>query len=330
MAVASSPSVTPAPSPFVLDSFSYGKSLVRLLRVVRSTSDPSHHSIIEYTVQTLLYGSLLDTSYTEGDNSLVVATDSQKNTVQYLAKTLPGQEVLCPERFALHIANHFPTKYDHIERCTVDVVAQKWSRIAPSDTTVPHPHSFVRDGEEKRTVTAVAEKQSPGSPVVATQLTGGLKDLLVLKSSGSAFHSFLKDEFTTLRPVQDRIFSTAVECKYTLSVDPSQPLSSLLTSPTALPDYEAIASSVRNHTLRVFSTHASASVQATLHLMCTEILSDPVDAAVVDVEYALPNKHYVPVNLEWAGLENVREDQAEVFLPQADPSGLIKAKVRRA
>lgn len=63
--------------------------------------------------------------------------------------------------------------------------------------------------------------------------------------------------------------------------------------------------------------------------MCTNILDDDANKAVQDVEYALPNKHYVPINLDWAKLSNLDEKHAEVFLPQADPSGLIKARVRR-
>lgn len=320
---------------YVLDSFSYGKSLVRLLRVVRDPKDKARHDIVEYTVQTLLYGPKLDTSYTEGDNSLVVATDSQKNTVHYLAKTLPGPDVLCPEKFALHIANHFPTKYEHIERCEVSLIAHKWSRLNVSDQkggpdASPHPHAFIRDGEEKRVVSATAAQD--GSTVKLKELKGGLKDMLVLKSSGSAFHSFLRDEFTTLREVQDRIFSTAVDVSYTFDLPKDKPLKELLaaSSPSDLPDFCAVAASVRNHTLNVFATHQSASVQATLHLMCTTILSDePTNSAVFDVEYSLPNKHYVPINLDWAKLDNLTEEDAEVFLPQADPSGLIKAKVRR-
>lgn len=210
--------IRPTMSSHTLDSFEYGKSLVRLLRVVRDPSNKSHQSVIEYTVQTLLSGPRLDTSYTEGDNTLVVATDSQKNTVHYLAKTLPGHVVLSPEHFGLYIANHFPTKYPHITTCQVDIIAHKWSRVVTSDGKA-HPHSFVRDGEDKRVVSVRTEKEGgrEDGKVTLRSLQGGLKDLLILKSSGSAFHSFLRDEFTTLKEVNDRIFSTSVDCKCELS-----------------------------------------------------------------------------------------------------------------
>lgn len=40
-------------------------------------------------------------------------------------------------------------------------------------------------------------------------------DAAVLKSTGSAFENFLRDEYTTLGEVDDRIFSTAVDMSYT-------------------------------------------------------------------------------------------------------------------
>jgi urate oxidase len=37
----------------------------------------------------------------------------------------------------------------------------------------------------------------------------------VLKSTGSAFENFVRDEYTTLVEVDDRIFSTSVDLRYT-------------------------------------------------------------------------------------------------------------------
>ncbi len=39
----------------------------------------------------------------------------------------------------------------------------------------------------------------------------------MLKSTGSAFENFFRDEFTTLVPVNDRIFSTSVDLTYTFA-----------------------------------------------------------------------------------------------------------------
>ena len=37
----------------------------------------------------------------------------------------------------------------------------------------------------------------------------------MLKSTGSSFEDFVRDEYTTLREVNDRIFSTSVDLRYT-------------------------------------------------------------------------------------------------------------------
>lgn len=310
-----------------LTSASYGKDLVRIFRIVRHPSDTSSHKITEYTVRCLLHGESLVPSYTEGDNSPVVATDTVKNTLNYLAKVLPAEDVLCPERYALSVIDHFLTTYAHIDKTEVDLIQHKWTRIElDAKDGGAHKHSFVRDGEEKRTVRALGERQ--GKDIKVTTLEGGIKGLLVLKSSGSAFHSFHRDSFTTLKPVNDRIFSTEVECSYSINL-PLASLTTLLQDKASLPHFCEINASVKKHILRVFALDNSASVQATMYRMAEAIIGDAANAAVQDVSFALPNKHYIPIDLGFKGLSNLDEKDAEVFLPTAHPSGFIRAKISR-
>jgi urate oxidase len=67
-----------------------------------------------------------------------------------LAKTSP--HILSPERFALHVGTHMVSKYAHIRRAIVTLEKLRWSRIAVGANERPHPHSFVRDGNDKQTV----------------------------------------------------------------------------------------------------------------------------------------------------------------------------------
>lgn len=53
------------------------------------------------------------------------------------------------------------------------------------------------------------------------------------------------------------------------------------------------------------------------------------NAGVQDVSYALPNKHYIPVDMRYLGLDNLTPAVAEVFCPIAAPSGLISATISR-
>lgn len=96
--------------------------------------------------------------------------------------------------FALHIGTHFVSRYDHIHKAHVDLTTHKWSRI-PVDGE-PHKWSFVRDGDEKQTVSVVVSGKDKKN--LQADLRPGLKDLLVLKTSGSNFENFWTDELTTL------------------------------------------------------------------------------------------------------------------------------------
>jgi len=66
-----------------------GKDKVKLLKVDKDPRDPKQQSVVELTVRILLEGAI-ETSYTKADNSVVVATDTMKNTV-YCISTLVAQ-----------------------------------------------------------------------------------------------------------------------------------------------------------------------------------------------------------------------------------------------
>ncbi|KAG8896428.1 hypothetical protein FRB99_008893 [Tulasnella sp. 403] len=299
----------------------YGKDKVRVFRIVRNGD---WHEVVEYTVCALLEGEI-ETSYTEANNKCVVATDSVKNTVNVLAKTSP--HVLSPALFALHIGLHFVTKYSHISKSVVTIEQLKWTRIAVGKNAEPHKHSFVRDGDEK-VIIKVEVDASEGKDKVKGSVIGGLKDLLVLKSSGSAFEDFYVDEFTTLTPVSDRILSTAIDYEYTINLPAGNLTIDGLAKLGEEVRFKEVAESARQVTLDLFATDESASVQATLFKMAQEIIAS--NPTVGSVTYRLPNKHYIPVNLAFMKLENLSPpEKAEVFTPVESPSGLIMATSSR-
>ncbi|KAJ7661916.1 hypothetical protein DFH06DRAFT_1088425 [Mycena polygramma] len=308
----------------------YGKDKVRVLRVVR---EGKWHHIVEYNVTALLEGDI-ETSYTEADNSVIVATDSIKNITYYIAKISP--HVLVPERFALHLGTHLVSKYPHIHKAFVTVEQLRWSRIpvAGEQGVAEHPHSFFRDGDEKRIVNVEVDA-SKGKDKLTASITAGLSDLLVLKTTESAFTGFVRDKYTTLKEVDDRILSTSIDLTYTFSpIDIPTPTDAELeefTIPAEIPAGcvwdTTVPAKARKVTLDTFASDNSASVQATLFRMAQLIIAQ--NAHVQTVSYALPNKHYIPVDMAYLGVENLVPAQAEVFIPIATPSGLISATVSR-
>ncbi|KAI9038454.1 urate oxidase [Aspergillus affinis] len=288
----------------------YGKDNVRVYKVHKDEKT-GVQTVVEMTVCVLLEGDI-ETSYTKADNSVIVATDSIKNTIYILAKQNP---VTPPELFGSILGTHFVTKYKHIHVAHAHIVTHRWTRLTVDGK--PHPHSFVRDSEEKRTV-QVDVTEGRGIAI-----TSGLSKLTVLKSTASQFHSFLRDEYTTLKETWDRILSTDVDASWAW-----KPFASLDEVRTVVPKFDATWERAREVTLKTFAEDNSASVQNTMYKMAEQILA--YQPLVETVDYSLPNKHYFEINLEWhKGLQNTGKN-AEVFAPQTDPNGLIKCTVGRS
>lgn len=285
----------------------YGKDNVRLYKVEKDEKS-GIQSVVEQTVRILLEGDI-ETSYTKADNSVVVATDTQKQTTYILAKQNPIDP---PEQFAAIIGDHFVKTYPHIHAAHVKIIQHRWTRLEVDGK--PHPHSFFRDGEEIRVVESVARENE------GISIRSKIEKLLVLKSTGSAFHGFHRDEYTQLPETWDRILSTEVEAgwqwKLFKTVEEAKKV-----------DYNAAWKAARDITLKVFAEDNSASVQATMYKMSEQILAKVplVDA----VDYSLPNKHYFEIDLSWhKGLKNTGKD-ATVYAPQSNPNGLIQCTVTR-
>ncbi|KAJ7257514.1 hypothetical protein B0H12DRAFT_1111019 [Mycena haematopus] len=298
----------------------YSKDKVRVLRVVR---EGKWHHIVEYNVQALLEGDI-ETSYMEADNSVVVATDSIKNITYYIAKTSP--RVLIPERSVLHLGTHLVSKYPHIHKALVTVEQLQWSRIHIPGEQGPqeHPHSFIRDGDHEKRIVKVEVDASKGKVKLVANVTAGVSDLL-----GKCFHTkprdlpsraFVRDKYTTLKEVDDRILSTSIDLSYTFSPIEIPKPNDADVEQFSIPVSDIAPGSVwdtRKVTLDTFASDNSASVQATLYRMARLIIAQNAD--VQAVSYSLPNKHHIPVDMGYLGIENLVPAQAEVFMPISVP-----------
>jgi len=271
----------------------YGKSLVRVLKVLR---DGPTHTIKELTVAVSLEGDF-ESSYTSGDNSKVVATDTMKNTVNALAKEHLGLE---NERFAMLLARHFTSKYPQVQRATVEATERVWERMQIAGKA--HPHSFSQ-AQQARPFTRVSVD------AVGANIESGIKDLLVLKSTGSGFEGFPRCEFTTLSETQERIFATSLTATWTYLADP--------------PDYVASNAAILSAMLRLFAENYSPSVQTTLFEMGGAALV--ACAEISRIQLAMPNKHCLRIDLAPFGIEN----HNELFVPTDEPHGLIEATIGR-
>ena len=179
----------------VLGANHYGKSETRVFRIVRDTE---RHVIRDLNVSTSLSGDF-DAAHVVGDQGGVLPTDTQKNTVFAFARDHGMGEI---EEFALRLARHFVDDIAPVSRADVLVQEFSWERIAD------HDHGFRRTGPEIRTAEVVVD--ADGSHVVS-----GVRDLVVLKSTGSEFAGFLVDGFTTLAETHDRVLATSLTARWT-------------------------------------------------------------------------------------------------------------------
>ncbi|WP_437718922.1 factor-independent urate hydroxylase [Sorangium sp. So ce448] len=270
----------------------YGKSRVRLVKVRRAGA---RHELTDVQVDVQLEGEF-DDAYTKGDNSKVLPTDTMKNTVYALAKGHPVEPI---EDFGVLLAEHFLGK-PHTLRARVAIAENVWSRIDAGGA--PHPHAFLRAAGERRTAEISA---APGG----VEITSGVADLLVLKTTGSAFSGFPRDEYTTLKETGDRILSTLMVARWrTAGRDPA---------PTAT--WER----ARRALLETFAERHSLSVQHTIHDLGEAVLA--ACPAIDEVSLSLPNKHCLLVDLAPFGHTN----DNEIFVPVDEPHGLIEATMRR-
>lgn len=118
-----------------------------------------------------------------GDNSDIVATDSQKNTVYLLAKK---HGVENPEKFALLLATHFLNKYAHVAEAHIHVEEYPWQRICkdeignnsvgcPNFSTFnnrsKHNHAFIFTPTETHYCDVVVKRTGKSFSVYVSQST---------------------------------------------------------------------------------------------------------------------------------------------------------------
>lgn len=276
----------------------YGKSRIRLVKVRRPATgsgrveDP--HELMDLTIDVQLEGAF-EAVYVGGDNRPCLATDTMKNTVYALARQDPIDHV---ETFALRLADHFLAK-PAVSRVRISAAEQPWGRLSSGGR--PHPHAFVQAGAEHWT--ALVSRDAQGIEIVA-----GLTNLVVLKTTDSAFSGFPRDEYTTLSETEDRIMATSITATWTYRPGTS--------------DFSARAR-VRAALVETFAAHASRSVQHTLYAMGEAALA--ACAAVTAITLTLPNRHHLLVDLTPFGLDNPNE----VFVATDQPFGVIEATIRR-
>ncbi len=264
----------------------WGKSRVRVSKIHRG---PDGDDFNDVTVQVMLEGDV-EAAHTEGDNSHVLPTDTMRNTVYVLAQDHLGSDL---EQFASVLVNRF-LEPAFIDRATVRISQQRWERVGP--------RGFVGGSTECR----IARVEATRSSRVAY---AGVEGLVVLKTGGSAFVGFPRDEYTLLPEAEDRILATSVTADWKYGRLPD--------------DTTSTWESVRGLLLERFFGDWSASVQHQGWLMAQAVLDSIPE--IDELSFNLPNQHHLPFDLTRLG----SEDHGIVFHPVSEPFGDISLTVTR-
>ncbi len=281
----------------VLGANQYGKAENRVVRIYRDTV---RHEIRDLNVSTSLRGDF-EAAHTDGDQADILPTDTQKNTAFAYAKE---HGVTSPEDYALALGRHFLDAAPKADAARIAVEEYAWDRapVGPDG----HDHAFVRRGGATRTAVVTVDGHGAGQ---AAYVIAGVQDLVVLKSTGSEFKGFLKDEYTTLPEADDRILATSLVARWRYDGTDV--------------DWNAAYDSILQLLLEAFATTYSRALQETLYAMGRAVLE--AHPEVAEVRFSAPNKHHFLYDLSPFGLEN----NGEVFIAADRPYGLIEATVTR-
>ncbi|MGH8946051.1 MAG: factor-independent urate hydroxylase [Acidimicrobiia bacterium] len=269
----------------VLGANSWGKSEVRVSKVHRGdlTDDFS-----DVTVSVRLEGDV-DAAHTEGDTQNVLPTDTMRNTIYGLAQEHLTKDL---EGFGVILAEHFLSR-GFVDQADVKLEERVWQRETGT--------GFLGGGSVRRSARI---RRGKGS-----HTRGGVAGLVVLKTRGSAFTGFPKDQFTILPEKDDRLLATSISAEWEYSEMPE--------------DTAATWGLVCRTMIDSFFSETSASVQHQGYLMGEAVVG--AVAEISEISFHLPNQHHLDFDLTRFGLP----DHGVVFHPVTEPYGDITLTVRR-
>jgi len=262
--------------------------------------DTPRHEIHDVNVSTALRGDFA-AAHLVGDQASVLPTDTQKQTAYAYAKRL-GTDAI--EEYGLALARHFVDDVPPVAAARIEIEDYAWERVVVDGAE--HDHTWVRKGQEVRTASVTVEGRGDEQ---RTWITGGLKDLVILKSTGSEFHGFYEDEFTVLEPTTDRVMATSLVAKWRFT--------------TTDVDWDEVYAGVKATLIGRFAVVHSLALQQTLYEMGKAVL-EAYDV-IAEVRLSAPNRHHFLYDLGRFGIAN----DNEVFHADDRPYGLIQASVTR-
>ena len=186
----------------------YGTPLEGIRTVPESSFDGRDNTLLGLDVRVQFEGEDFLPSFSEGDNSMVVATDTMKNFVHHQLGEYDGATV---EGFLEFVGSEFLDTYSHVEgvRMSADQLPFD-ERLVPGDDGFEPSDLVFRVSDDESAFGEVYLARGKDGPVIADQ-TSGVAGLELVKVKGSSFTGYIQDEYTTLPEREDRVLYISLD-----------------------------------------------------------------------------------------------------------------------
>jgi urate oxidase / 2-oxo-4-hydroxy-4-carboxy-5-ureidoimidazoline decarboxylase len=271
----------------------YGKGDIIVYRLNRDGKAAAGSSpVFGASITILVYGDAFWPTYTEGDNTGLIATDSMKNFVQREILNYAGSDLEDCCRF---LATKFLDKYPQVEGLQMSAVEIPYAALPDSKL------AFAPAGPDR--ATARLELNRDG----VVEIASGISGFRLLRLSGSAFHSFLRDEYTTLPDIANRPLHMWLDLEW------------LYTESSAGLSAGRVTMAVRRIVREVFHGFESGSIQQVIYQIGTRMLAEIPSMAEVHLEAA---------NRTWDTIAE-RGDELGVYTEARPPFGCLGLRLKR-
>jgi urate oxidase/2-oxo-4-hydroxy-4-carboxy-5-ureidoimidazoline decarboxylase len=270
----------------------YGKGDVTVYRLNRDGRTPPGQSpVFGATVLLLVYGEAFWPTYTTGDNTGLVATDSMKNFIQRETMEFTGDDLA---DFCRFLGSRFLDKYPQAEGAQVSAVAVPYAGI---DGDV----AFAPAGPDRATARVELRRDE------ILEAAAGLKGFRLLRLGGSAFRGFVRDEYTTLPEMANRPLHMWLDLEWRY------------VTPGAAFGRNGVTARARQIVRDEFRTFESGSIQQVIYRMGTRLLREIPSLAEVHLE--ANNRTWLPVA--------ERGDELGVYTEPPPPYGCLGLRLTR-
>ena len=225
----------------------YGKGDVITYRLNRDGIAPSGGSpVFGANVKILVYGDAFWPTYATGDNTGLIATDSMKNFIQRETLNYNGSDL---ESYCRFLAQKFLETYPQVEGAQLSAVEIPYAKVEGQTA------AFQPAGPER--LTARLELSRSGIVEVASGIQGFRK----IRPGGSAFHGFVRDQYTTRPEIHNRPLHMWLDTEWTY------------TRPETAFSGGKIAPAVRELVRSTFGGFESGSIQQVIYQIGTKVLA---------------------------------------------------------